>query len=341
MKKKLAVLIVLSITIIIAMIVIADPRKFLSILAKVDLSFIIGVVILYFINIFTKALRWHLLVNSSGKPVPFSKNLSFLIVGLMVNNTTPGRIAGEPVRAHLLNSRANISIGQGVSTIFAEKIMDLIVLTSMALIGVLFILPLVSSSNIKLLLLPFLIVIFAIAILLYIATHSTLLDRITKLLVKIINKISRGKWSTKLERSSISFTKSFKNGFKEISRTRKTAAVCVILTLLIWLNEAYRIYLILLALPGVTVPSFGSVLIASSAATVFGIGLPVGALNAALITMVFTAVGVEVASATTAGILAIMTSIWLSVPCGIIAMFFIGLKIDKLIRNSKQNHRRS
>jgi uncharacterized protein (TIRG00374 family) len=338
MKKKIAALIVISMIIIVAMIVIADPRKFLSILSKVDLTFIIGVVGLYFINICVKALRWHLLVNSSGKPVPFSKNLSFLMIGLMVNNTTPGRIAGEPVRVHLLRSRANVPVGRGLATIFAERIMDLMVLTAMALIGILFILPLVPSSDIKILLLPFLIVIVAIAFLLYMVLHPTLLDRIMHLLVKVINKISKGKWSAKLERSRVSFTTSFKKGFKEILRTRKTAAACFTLTGLIWLNEAFRIYLILLALPRVDVPSFGLVIIASSAATVFGIALPGGALNAALITMVFTAVGIEVASATTAGILVIMTSIWLSVPLGIIAMFFVGLKIDRLKRNLKQKH---
>lgn len=338
MKKKVAALIVLSIIIIVAMIVIADPRKFVFILGKADLPFIIGVVGLYFVNIGVKALRWHLLVNSSGKSVPFSKNLAFLMIGLMVNNTTPGRIAGEPVRAHLLRSRANVPVGQGLATIFAEKIMDLVVLTSMALIGILYILPLVPPSDIKILLLPFLIVIVAIAVLLYIVLHPTLLDRIMRRLVNAINKISKGKWSAKLERNRVSFNASFKKGFNEISRTRKTTAVCFTLTGLIWLNEAYRIYLILLALPRVAVPSFGAVLIASSAATVFGIGLPAGALNAALLTTVFTAVGVEVASATTAGILVIMTSIWLSVPCGIIAMFVVGLKLDRLRGNLKQKH---
>ncbi len=338
MKKKVAALIVISIIIIVAMIVISDPRKFVFILGKVDLHIIIGVVGLYFVNICVKALRWHLLVNSSGNSVPFSKNLSFLMIGLMINNTTPGRIAGEPVRVHLLRSRANVPVGHGLATIFAERIMDLVVLTAMALLGILFILPLVSPSDIKILLLPFLIVIVAIAVLLYIVLHPTLLDRIMRMLVNVINKISRGKWSAKLERSRVSFTTSFKKGFNEILRTRKTAAVCLTLTGLIWLNEAYRIYLILIALPHVAVPSFGSVLIASSAATVFGIALPGGALNAALITMVFTAVGVEVASATTAGILVIMTSIWLSVPLGIIAMFVVGLKIDRIRRNFKQKY---
>lgn len=338
-NKKVAALILFSITIIIAMIVIADPRRFVDILGKVDLNIIIWVVVLYFINTGVKAIRWHLLVNSSGNTVPFSKNLTFLIIGLMVNNTTPGRIAGEPVRAHLLSTRANVSIGRGLATIFAEKLMDLVILTTMALIGIIFILPLVPSSDIKLLLLPFLIVIILIVLLLYIVLHPTLLDRIINRLVNGINKISKGRWSSKLERRSISFTLSFKKGFNKISKTRKVSSVCLILTGFIWLNEALRIYLILLSLPNVTVPSFGAVFIASSAATVFGIGLPVGALNAALITMVFTAVGVEVTSATTAGILAITTSIWLSVPLGIIAMFIVGIKIDRLRHDMKQKHR--
>jgi len=309
MKKKIIGLIVVSIILIIAMIFIADPRKLFNILSKVNLQIIIYVVLLYLINIVFKAFRWHLLINSSGKSVSFSKNISFLMIGLMVNNTTPGRIAGEPVRVHLLNSRANVSVGRGLATIFAERIMDLIILTTMALIGLIFILPLIPSSDIQILLIPF--------------------------FVNIFNRITKDKWSDKLEKSRESFTSSFKKGFNEILKTKKYGILCMFLTVLIWLNEAFRIYLILLALPGVSVSSFGSVLIASSAATLFGIALPGGALNAALIAMVFTATGIEVASATTAGILAIMTSIWLSVPLGIIAMFIVGLKIDKLAKKKQ------
>ena len=335
MKKKIIGLIVVSIILIIAMIFIADPRKLFNILSKVNLQIIIYVVLLYLINIVFKAFRWHLLINSSGKSVSFSKNISFLMIGLMVNNTTPGRIAGEPVRVHLLNSRANVSVGRGLATIFAERIMDLIILTTMALIGLIFILPLIPSSDIQILLIPFLIVIFAIVGLLYIVLHPTLLDKIIRFFVNIFNRITKDKWSDKLEKSRESFTSSFKKGFNEILKTKKYGILCMFLTVLIWLNEAFRIYLILLALPGVSVSSFGSVLIASSAATLFGIALPGGALNAALIAMVFTATGIEVASATTAGILAIMTSIWLSVPLGIIAMFIVGLKIDKLAKKKQ------
>jgi len=335
MKKKIIGLIIISIILIFAMIIIADPRKLINILSKVDLQIITYVVLLYFVNIALKAFRWHLLIKSSGTPVSFSKNISFLMIGLMINNTTPGRIAGEPVRVHLLNSRANVSVGRGLATIFAERIMDLIILTTMALIGLIFILPLIPSSDIQILFIPFVIVIIAVIALLYIVLHPTHLDKIMRIFVSVINKITKNKWSEKLEKSRVSFTSSFKKGFNEILKTKKYGMVCLFLTVLIWLNEAFRIYLILLALPQISV-SFGSVLIASSAATLFGIALPGGALNAALITMIFTATGIEVASATTAGILAIMTSIWLSVPLGIIAMFIVGLKIDKLSKKTKQ-----
>lgn len=320
---------------IIVMILITDPKKMADILSKTDPYLVLCVIGLYFINSFVKAIRWHILVGSSGSKISFSKLYLFLLIGLMINNTTPGRVGGEPVRAYLLRSRDEVPMGQGLSTIFVERIIDLIVLTSMALIGIGLIIPLLLTSDIdvEVLLLSFIPVILVIVTLLYLATHPVLLRRAALGLFFFLKKFSKKDWMQRAESGLISFIDSFTNGLdnmgKNIRLRKKNGVTFIVLTLLIWLNEAGRIYLILLALPGVEEPSFGAVLIASSVATIFGAVLPIGAMHATLITSVFTALGVDVASATTAGILTIMTSIWLSIPLGIISMFIVGLKIDK------------
>jgi uncharacterized protein (TIRG00374 family) len=335
MKKKLALLIAISFVMIILMVLITDPRKIWDILRKTDLFLILCVIGLYMINGVVKAIRWHLLVRSSGSTISLSKIYLFLLIGLMVNNTTPGRVGGEPVRAYLLRSRDDVPIGQGLSTIFIERIMDLIVLTSMALIGIALIIPILVNSDlsIQLLLLSFIPVVVVIVTLIFLATHPELLRRAALGLCIFLKKISKKEWVQKAESGLLSFVDSFSAGIDNMGRdlraSKKTGFGIVSLTLFIWLNEAGRIYLILLALPGISAPSFGAVLIASSVATVFGAVLPIGAMHATLIASVFAAVSVDVTSAATAGLLVVATSIWLSIPLGIIAMLVVGFKRDK------------
>ncbi|UCE37239.1 MAG: flippase-like domain-containing protein [Thermoplasmata archaeon] len=335
MKRKLALLIVVSVVMIIMMILLTDPKKMAHILRKTNVFIILCVIGLYLLNGFVKALRWHLLVRSSGSAISFSRIYLFLLIGLMVNNTTPGRVGGEPVRAYLLRSRDDVPIGQGLSTIFAERIMDLIVLTSMALIGVALIIPFLVDSDfsVGLLLISFIPVIVVIITLIYMATHPELLRRAALGLCIFLKKVSKKDWAQKAESGLLSFVDSFSEGIdnmgKDLRTNKKTGFAFVVLTVLVWLNEAGRIYLILLALPGIEAPSFGAVLIASSVATVFGAVLPIGAMHATLITSVFAALQIDVSSAAAAGILVVMTSIWLSIPLGILAMFVVGLKIDK------------
>lgn len=335
MKKKLALLIVISIALISLMIFITDPQKMVEILGKTDVFLVFFVIVLYLLNGIVKVIRWKILVSSSGSQISFSKIYLFLLIGLMINNTTPGRIGGEPVRAYLLRSRGDVPLGQGLSTIFVERVIDLIVLTSMALIGIALIIPILLTSDIsiELLLISFIPVIVVIVTLIYLATHPELLRRAALGLGIFLKKFSKKDWVHKTESGLMGFVGSFSAGIDKIGDQlklkKKTAGAFLVLTLLIWLNEAGRIYLILLALPDIEAPSFGAVLIASSVATVFGAVLPIGAMHATLISSIFAALGVDIASATTAGILVVMTSIWLSIPLGIIAMFIVGLKIDK------------
>ncbi|UCG69969.1 MAG: flippase-like domain-containing protein, partial [Thermoplasmata archaeon] len=179
MRRKVIALIGISIAMIIVMIIITDPKKMGEILVETDFSLVLGVVGLYLINGFVKAARWQILVASSGSKIKFFRIYLFLLIGLMINNTTPGRVGGEPVRAYLLRSQDNIPMGRGLSTIFVERIVDLIVLTSMALIGIGLIIPILLTSDlgIEALLLSFIPVIVVIVILIYVATHPVILRR--------------------------------------------------------------------------------------------------------------------------------------------------------------------
>jgi len=336
MRKRLLLLVVISVILILSMILITDPEAIWEDLVDTDFSIILCVVGLYLLNGVVKAARWQVLLRSFGSEVPFKRLYMFLLIGLMVNNTTPGRVGGEPVRAYLLRLEDETPMGQGLSTIFVERIMDLVVLLSMALTGIIIVLPqlLRVSDEIQWILFAFLPMIVLIVALVFLASRPTLLKKATRFLFSFFRRFWKGRWLQKAEDGLTSFVDSFSDGFKlirkKVFRVPRRGVAFTVLTVAIWINEAARIYLILISLPEVEVPSFGAVLIASSVATVFGALLPIGAMHATLITTVFAIFRVDVASATTAGILTVGTSIWLSIPLGIAAMFIVGLKRDKV-----------
>lgn len=87
------------------------------------------------INTLSKAIRWKILIGTSGQRLPFSKILAVLLVGQMLNTLFPLRV-GDVSRAYVVGG-----MGPGrvfvLGTIVLEKMLDMIsyaLLFSMALI---------------------------------------------------------------------------------------------------------------------------------------------------------------------------------------------------------------
>lgn len=337
MKKRILIGVVTSVVIILAMIWLVNPMKLFDKIRGANLYFILIVIILYFINLLTKAFRWYLLVNSSGTKVSFKKIFPFYIISLALNNVTPAKIGGEPVRAYLLNKETDVPIGQGIASIFAEKMMDIIVISTMAIIGAVFILPLLPIETSRYLVVAIILAIGGIIIALYIVSHSTLLNKTVDKSMNLAMKFSKRDFVKRLSFALVGFVDRFKYGMNEILKARRSASACIFLTVIIWINEAIRLFIIILALPNDIGISIGVVLIASSIANVIGFAIPLGAGNILGIPAVLVIYGMSNENAVTAAFLQTATSIWISVPLGVAAMLITGFKIYKLSNpNSKK-----
>ncbi|WP_455392346.1 lysylphosphatidylglycerol synthase transmembrane domain-containing protein [[Eubacterium] cellulosolvens] len=337
MKKRILIGIIVSVVIILAMVWLANPMDLLENIRQTNLYLILLVIILYLINLLTKAFRWYLLVNSSGAKVSFNKTFPFYVIALALNNVTPGKIGGEPVRAYLLNKEAKVPIGQGIASIFAEKIMDIIVIATMAVIGAIFILPLLPVDAARILVVVLVLVVAGIIITLYIVSHGTILEKTVDKSVNFAMRVSKHSLVKQLSLALVGFVDRFKFGMGEILKAKRNAGSCIILTVIIWINEAVRLFIILLALPNIEGLSLGAVFIASSIANILGFAVPLGAGNILGIETVFIALGMSRSSAGAASFLQVATSIWISVPLGAAALVVTGFKLSKLSNsNNKQ-----
>lgn len=315
-RPRTVVVAIFSIALLVALLWLADPGKLASILSGANLAVIGLVLLLYVGNLLTKGLRWYFLLNSSDFKTSYKTALSFVIVGLSVNSITPGRVAGEPVRAYMLKEKKGFHFGSGLATVFTERVMDLLILALFAITGLALIVTLLPfTGGVFLAVFIFLVVLLLVAVV-YLALHLSSLDRLANWFVRMASRIARRplpKW----EKAVSGTITNFSDGFRSILKSKKTTSVTFSLTLIIWLNEAIRVFLVMYALAPESVPFVGFVLIASSLATLLGSFVPGGTFNVALIAMVFNASGVDIALATTAGLLMTFTSIWILVPLGI------------------------
>ena len=84
--------------------------------------YIVPAIILYFISVWFRTLRWQLLL-APMKNVPVRRLYPVVIVGYMANNLLPVRL-GELVRSYYLGHREGVSKSAGLATILVERVFD-------------------------------------------------------------------------------------------------------------------------------------------------------------------------------------------------------------------------
>ena len=208
--------------------------------------------------------------------------------------------------------------------------MDIIVITTMAIVGTIFILPLLKPSEGIMLIAVLIFVLGAIIAALVLVSSSSILNKTVDKSMSLAMKVSKKGFIKRLSSTLTGFVEKFRFGMKSILRAKGSASACILLTVIIWINEALRLFIILLALPDLSGVSLGAVFIASSIANIIGIVLPLGSGNILGIEAVFIAVGMDYTDAITASFLHVATSIWISVPLGVTAMLITGFKVNNL-----------
>ncbi len=109
--------------------------EILSILKNTDM-FYLSISIIFIVPIIAvKAFKWKMLMKVYNIDYPFIKSIGAWLVGYSVSLITPGRL-GDFYRAYYL--REKTSLGKSLTTVMVDRIIDVIVLFSLALIGIVF-----------------------------------------------------------------------------------------------------------------------------------------------------------------------------------------------------------
>lgn len=135
MKKK-AIPLILAIAIFAAWFWLSNPAKMIESIAGANIAFVLATVALTIVSISLKSFRWQTLLKGIKIKIPFSLAFSSFISGTAISLLTPGRM-GEPVRGLILKKKNGTPFSETLPLIIIERVLDLIVALSLAIVGIL------------------------------------------------------------------------------------------------------------------------------------------------------------------------------------------------------------
>lgn len=110
----------------------ADLPNMLHALQQANYWYVFPGVVLYFLALWFRTLRWQVILHPLGRP-SLGRLWTVMAVGYMANNLLPVRL-GELVRAYFLWERERISKTSALATILVERVFDGLALLFLALL---------------------------------------------------------------------------------------------------------------------------------------------------------------------------------------------------------------
>ncbi len=304
----------------------ADVTNTLDNMRNINLGILGLILFLYLANTSIKALRWSAILKGIGAKKRGLIILPIFLASLALNNSTPGKVGGEPVRAYFLREHTGTRLSLGAASIFAEKSLDMLTIITASMIGMIYLFyTLGGNSIISMGLGVGLGGVVIIGAILMMVNKKVMLAMIS-LTGWFVSKIPFGKARKLGEKAIIRVEGSgerFSTALRNLRGNRRMSTAVILLTCAIWVNEALRLYLVVLALPGgYHIPFIGAVA-TIGVANILGFLIPYGAGNVLGGTSVLKIITGEGNLSFSASFTAVATSIWLSIPLGLISLGYL------------------
>ncbi len=160
--------------------------NFIASLKKIELHILFLCIFFIFLSYCARALVWRITTTRfQNKTIDFSTLFGGIAVGYMVNGILPFR-AGEFFRAQFLASMTGLGRTFALSTIFIERILDMITLGFLLMVGIFWGIQGLTSQTVKVILL---ICLFAALVAGFLIKYSNNLEKSKHKLARISPKL--------------------------------------------------------------------------------------------------------------------------------------------------------
>jgi len=323
---KDAAYLALGLILISALVLRAEPGEVAEAISGIGLPLLGLVLLFYLFNLCIKVLRWVLILIGMGARRPGLIAVPIFLASLALNNSTPGKVGGEPVRALLLKEHTGSRLSLGIASIFAEKAMDIMTILLFSGIGLVYLTLEIGFGDVRALIIGIAVGSMAILLLLLTVASRRFAGVLLNTSRSIVGKKGGGKIQSRakkaMDRAEGSLSR-FHDAVDLLVRNKSLLPLIVLLDLEIWLNEAARLYLVVLAIPtGADIAPLGA-LAATSIANILGFILPIGSGNVIGSSSVMEVITGDERISASASIVAVATSLWLSIPIGLLSLVIL------------------
>ncbi len=314
-KVKKAGLLGLAVLLIFALIWFAGVRETMEILKRANIELFLLAILVFIVTIILWAMRWDVFLRGIGVNARFRDVLRGILIGMFVNNVTPGaRGGGEPVRMYFIAKRSEGEYGPIFATIMADRLLDLIPVFTMLIISGWYAYSIGARRMTWVLLiltvLLFLLLMIGALIMLSRRRMEKLIIRALKFAVKISPGRVR-KWEEKIYDLIENGIPQFQMTVRIILRRKKDFATALALSYIFWALVILRSYLVFLSINYSI--DIEKVMVVQMAAIVIGLAsiIPGGAgITETINSGLYLALGIDKSVAITATLLERLISYW-------------------------------
>ena len=323
-----------GIAVIILLLWWAGIGEVIEILRTARIDYFLLAIVVYVASLITWALRWTVLMRSLDVRPRFREVLGALLVGVFINNVTPGaRGGGEPVRAYYVHKKSGDPYGTVLATVMMDRILDVIPVVFMLVLATVHVYRLGSIT----LTLTLLLLDAFFAVLTFATVGVLLSERKTKGILywlyrqfKRITPKRALKYEERFVRAVEVSVPQFQENFRVLMRHKKAFTISLFWSFVTWTLILLRSYYIFY--------SINSPIQLVDVMVVQMIGIVVGMISvvpggAGLIELinstVYVLLGIDKGIAVTATILERLISYWIPTIIGALVMTHFGIKVSE------------
>lgn len=307
MKRYKLGMLAVSLVILLAIVIYANPVVIASHIAQSNYIFILAGFVVAFITIILGVLKWKVMLKDVG----FFELFPVQVLGFTISNFTPGK-AAEPAKAILLKIRKGIQVSSSLSSIIWERVSDIVAVILFSIIAITS-LAVGSFFWISAIGMAIFVAIIAVSFaVLYSRRFGMKLFRLVRKL-PILRRLPEN----------------FMDSFYKVKIPKLRLAECFIIAFVTWAIEGIVLYLALAAF-GVFISPLILIGIVSLSIVIGIASLLPGGLGTTEVVMIFllSLVGVESSVAATAAIVFRFMTIWFVNLLGGLSFIYLSRKFD-------------
>ncbi len=310
MIKRL-LLVLISLVLLGGLLYFSDIGKIAEITSSANINYIALGLMLWAFALVLRTLRWKMLLKRAGISPNFFDIMKVFVAGMFISNITPGKL-GDPVRSVILKKRCGYSVGNSLSSVFIERIFDVIATVFISVMGILF---LSGISRISLWVSgAILFYLVAIGFGIFLISSESRTKRFFSKFFSVFSFISKIK---KLENRINKFSKDLHKSFV-MYNDKKLLFATLLLSFAIWIIEGIILFVSFSSI-NIQIPVFAAIVIVPVTSLIAILTFLPGGLGSGEIISVFlftSLFNIELAAITSAILIGRLLSFWMYVVIG-------------------------